>query len=85
MDEFLLVKFPESRRLRLNGVTQGRTNMVTRLEAGTYEVELAGRRNYSPDSQTVTLRFTAITNPAVLTFHVLPPSAVTPDLAGGRA
>ncbi len=85
MDEFLLVKFPESRQLVLNGFTQGRTNMVTRLEAGTYTVELAGQHNYSPDSQTVTLRFTAITNPAVLTFHVLPPSAVTPAAPAGRA
>jgi hypothetical protein len=85
VDEFLLVKFPESRQLVLNGFTQGRTNMVTRLEAGTYKVELAGQKNYSPDSQTVTLRFTAITSPAVVTFHVLPPSAVTPDVTAGRA
>jgi len=85
MDEFLLVKFPESRQLLINGVPEGRTNIVVRLEAGTYQVALAGRRNYSPDSQTVTLRFTAITNPTLLTFHVLPPSAVTPDLTGTHA
>jgi len=85
MYEFLLVKFPESRQLVLNGVAQAWTNIVTRLEAGTYDVELAGRNNYSPDSQRVTLRFTAITIPAVLTFHVLPPSAVTPGLPGGHA
>jgi hypothetical protein len=66
VDEFLLVKFPESRQL-------------------TYKVELAGQKNYSPDSQTVTLRFTAITSPALVTFHVLPPSAVTPDVTAGRA
>jgi len=85
VDEFLLVKFPESRQLVVNGVPQGRTNIIVRLEGGTYEVKLAGRRNYSPDSQTVTLRFTAITNPALLTFHELPPSAVTPDLTGTHA
>lgn len=81
MDEFLLVNFPESRLLVINEVLQGRTNIVVRLEAGTYDIALAGRRDFSPDSQRVTLRFTAITNPAELTFHVLPPSAVTPGTA----
>ena len=85
MDEFLLVKFPESRQLVLNGFLQGRTNMITRLEAGTYTVGLAGQQNYSPDCQTITLRFTAITNPAIVSFHVLPPSAVTPGQPAGHA
>jgi len=80
VDEFLLVKYPEVRPLLINGVPQGRTNIVVRLEAGTYEVALDGRRNYSPDFQTVTLRFTGITFPAMLTFHELPPSAVGPAL-----
>ena len=85
MDEFLLVKFPESRQLVLNGFTQGRTNMVVRLEAGTYTVGLAGKQNYSPDCQTVTLRFSSITSPTIVSFHVLPPSAITPGLPAGLA
>jgi hypothetical protein len=76
VDEFLLVNFPESRRLLINRIQQGWTNMVVRLEAGTYEVALAGRRDFSPDFQTVTLRFTAPGQPAQLTFHPLPPSAI---------
>lgn len=78
MDEFLLVNFPQSRQLLINRIRQGWTNMVVRLEAGTYEVALAGRRDFSPDSQTVTLRFTAPAQPAELTFHPLPPSAIVP-------
>jgi len=76
MDEFLLVNFPQSRQLLINRIQQGWTNMVLRLESGTYEVALAGRRDFSPDFQTVTLRFTAPTQPAELTFHPLPPSAI---------
>jgi hypothetical protein len=85
MDEFLLVKFPESRPLLVNKIPQGRTNIVVRLEAGTYDIALDGRTNYSPDVQKVTLRFTAITNPIVLTFHELPPSALLPAAAATRA
>ena len=85
MDEFLQVNFLESRQLVINGIPQGRTNMIVQLEAGTYDVSLADPKNFSPDSQRVTLRFTAITSPALLTFHVLPPSAVTPAAAGGHA
>ena len=85
MDEFLLVNFQESRQLLVNGVQQGWTNMVVRLEAGTYDVSLTGKRNFSPDSQKVTLRFTAITNPAELTFHELPPSSLAPGMAGSHA
>jgi len=85
MDEFLLVNFLESRQLLVNAVPQGRTNVIVRLEAGTYQVSLAGQRNFSPDFQTVTLRFTAITNPAELTFHLLPPSAMTPGGPGTSA
>ena len=78
MDEFLLVNYPQTRQLRINDILQGWTNMVLRLEAGTYEVTLTGRQDFSPDVQTVTLRYTAPTLPAELTFHRLPPSAIVP-------
>lgn len=82
MDEFLLVNFPESRQLVVNNVQQGWTNRVVRLEAGTYDVALSGRRNFSPDLQKVTLRHTAPTDPQEVTFHLLPPSAVGPATDG---
>jgi len=82
MDEFLLVNFPESRQLVINDVQQGWTNRVVRLEAGTYDVALAGRRNFSPDLQTVTLRDTAPTDPQKITFHLLPASAIGPAIGG---
>lgn len=78
MDEFLLVNFPHSRQLLINQIKQGWTNMIVRLEAGTYEVALAGKRDFSPDCQKVTLRYTAPTQPTELTFHPLPPSAILP-------
>lgn len=79
------MNYPESRQLLINDVPQGWTNIVVRLEAGTYEISLAGRRDFSPDSQTVTLRFTAITHPAEITFHPLPPSAILPATGDKRA
>jgi len=85
MDEFLLVNFPEPRRLVINDVLQGWTNTIVRLEAGTYAVALAGQRNYSPDCQTVTLRYTAPTVPLEVTFHLLPPCARVPENLEMRA
>ena len=86
MTEFLLVNYPESRQLLINEIPQTwRTNMVVRLEPGTYEISLLGRRDFAPDFQTVTLRFTASTNPAEITFHPLPPSAIQPASADSAA
>jgi hypothetical protein len=78
VDEFLLVNYPESRRLLINDIVQGWTNTVIRLESGTYDISLAGKRDFSPDSQKVTLRHTAPPVPAEVTFHPLPPSAIGP-------
>ena len=83
--EFLLVNFDEKRQLVINTVTQGWTNSVEPLPAESYDITLTGKRNFSPDSQRITLRYTAPTDPAEITFHLLPPSAVTPDMAGGAA
>ena len=78
MDEFLLVNFPERRQLVINEIEQGWTNLIVRLEAGTYKVGLAGRQNFSPSFQSVTLRHSAPTRPVALSFHILPPSAIGP-------
>jgi hypothetical protein len=78
MDEFLVVNFPESRRPLINDVSQGWTNTVVRLEAGSYEIAVGGPSNFSPASQKVALRHTAPTQALELTFHVLPLSAIMP-------
>jgi hypothetical protein len=81
MDEFLLVNFPERRQLLVNDLEQGWTNIIVRLEAGTYKIALTGRRDFSPDFQQVTLRHTAPTQPVELSFHTLPPSAIGPGVS----
>jgi hypothetical protein len=51
MDEFLLVNFPEPRQLLINDIVQDWTNIIVRLEAGTYKIGLTGQRNFSPNFQ----------------------------------
>ena len=77
--EFMIVIFPVARRVRVDGAPQGWTNTVLQLETGEHEVTLEGPRNFSPLSQRVLLENTAALDPVVITFHVLPASAVPPS------
>ena len=77
--EFLLVRFQESREVRIDGSPQGRTNIVLQVEAGTHTVTLAPPRNFSPLEQTVLLQNTAAVDPCRIAFEPLPPAAIPPS------
>jgi len=74
--EFLIVRFPESRPVLVDGVPQGFTNKVLELEAGTHDVTLGPPRDFSPLEQKVRLQNTAALDPCRVQFHRLPPSAI---------
>ncbi len=74
--EYLIVLFPQSREVRVDGVPQGKTNVVLQLEAGVHDVTLAPPRDFSPLEQKVLLQNTAALDPCRIQFHVLPPSAI---------
>lgn len=74
--EYLLVRFPESRGVRVDGVVQGWTNVTLELEAGDHDVTLEPPRDFSPVSQHVVLQNTASPDPCQITFHRLPPAAI---------
>ncbi len=74
--EFLLVRFEESREVRVDGNPYGRTNIVLQVEAGEHRITLAPPRNFSPIEQVVLLANTAAVDPCRLTFEKLPPAAV---------
>ena len=76
--EFLLVRFPRTREVLVDGHPNGWTNTIIPLPAGTYTVALGTPRDFSPDEQKIHLEFTAALDPYTVTFHVLPPSAIQP-------
>jgi hypothetical protein len=83
--EFLIVRFPESREVRVDGLAQGKTNIVLQFEAGFHMVTLGPPFNFSPVEQKVLLLNTAALDPYRIEFHLLPPAAIPHGLgvAGG--
>jgi hypothetical protein len=83
--EFLIVRFPESREVRVDGAPQGKTNTVLQFEAGYHVVTLGPPWNFSPVEQKVLLLNTAALDPYRVEFHVLPPAAIPhgPGAGGG--
>jgi hypothetical protein len=77
--EYLIVLFPETRGVRVDGARQGWTNTVLPLDAGDHDVELEPPRNFSPVSQHICLENTAPLDPYRITFHRLPASAIPPS------
>jgi hypothetical protein len=81
--EFLIVLFPGTRGVRVDGAPQGWTNTVLQFEAGEYDVTLEPPANFSPVSQHVLLQNTAALDPCRIQFHVLPASAIPPSPGSG--
>ena len=74
--EYLIVRFPETREVRVDGVPQGKTNFILQFEAGLHDVTLEPPMNFSPVEQKVLLKNTAALDPCQIEFHLLPPSAI---------
>jgi hypothetical protein len=81
--EFLIVLFPETRGVRVDGAPQGWANTVLQFEAGEYDITLEPPANFAPVSQHVLLQNTAALDPCRIQFHVLPASAIPPSPGRG--
>ncbi|MFA4911773.1 MAG: PEGA domain-containing protein [Desulfobacteria bacterium] len=51
--EYVTVKYPESKRVFIDGEEAGSTNTTLRLGRGTHTFSLGEPKNYKPDSITV--------------------------------
>lgn len=56
--EYLIVKFPEDRGVRIDDKPWGTCNSTMELEAGTYTISLEPPEDFAPESQDVTLKDT---------------------------
>ena len=67
--EFLLVRFEEDRGLVVNGIPQGRTNIVVELERGTHVISLESPPDdFTPDEIEVVLENTTVISPKEVRF-----------------
>lgn len=66
--EFLVVLFPRSRRVMINGEFMGTTNTVLELDGGPYEVTLGPPNNFAPQKQDIDLHDTAALMPMTVQF-----------------
>jgi hypothetical protein len=67
--EYLLVIFPESRRVIVDGFDLGQeTGEVIELEAGTHIITLGGPADFQPPERVVTLENTSVLEPLEVQF-----------------
>jgi hypothetical protein len=69
--EYLMVHFPRSRRVKIDGEFHGRTEELIELEAGTHTVMLGPPLNFIPPEQTVVLKDTSPLSPREVSFDLV--------------
>lgn len=68
--EYLVVHFPRSRRVKVDGEFHGRTEELIELEAGTHTVTLGPPPNFAPAKRTVVLKDTSPLSPCEVAFEL---------------
>lgn len=66
--EYLVVLFPRTRRVKINGEFMGTTNVILELESGAYEVTLGPPLNFTPTKCEVDLGNTSSLMPRIVEF-----------------
>ncbi len=68
--EYLIVRCSESRKVLVDGTSQGSTNELLELACGTYTIRLDPATGCQPSVQTVVLANTSIIRPCEVTVVV---------------
>jgi len=66
--EFVIVTFPTSRSVYIDGEQNGRTNNSLRVDAGSHLFDLGSVKNYEPESQVVVVAGTTVLDPQKIVF-----------------
>ncbi len=67
--EFIIVKYPSSRTVYIDGTRAGFTNEIMVLETGNHEFDLGKPEIYAPQRIDREVKDTAVTDPMVLVFE----------------
>jgi hypothetical protein len=73
--EYLVVRFPEPRKVTVDGFISGATGTLLQVDAGPHTIALDPPTGYRPHRQTVVLVGTTALNPSVITFALDPSSS----------
>ena len=69
--EFLVVHFPRSRRVKVDGEFNGRTDEVLEIDAGTHVISLGPPNNFTPTERKIVLKDTDPIAPREVSFDVV--------------
>ncbi len=69
MTEYLVVSFPQRRKVLLNDEPDGYTNELLPLEGGKYKVSLEPPSDFTPTEQEIDLRNTSAMKPREIEFE----------------
>lgn len=69
--EYLIVHFPRSRRVKVDGEFHGQTEELIELEAGTHMITLGPPPNFTPSEQRIVLKNTSPLSPREVTFELV--------------
>jgi hypothetical protein len=67
--EYVIVKYPVSRTVLVDGEPAGSTNEILRMDEGTHTFALDGAKDYTPLSQTLEIQGTNSVSPKEVTFE----------------
>jgi len=68
--EYLVVRFPRSRRVKVDDEFNGRTGELIELEAGSHLVTLGPPDNFSPEERRIILKDTSELEPREIDFEL---------------
>jgi hypothetical protein len=69
--EYLVVRFPRSRRVKINDEFNGRTDELIELEAGTHVISLGPPDNFTPAERRIRLKDTSEIEPREVEFELV--------------
>lgn len=69
--EYLIVHFPRSRRVKVDGEFNRRTEELIELEAGTHTITLGPPPNFTPSDRRIVLKDTSPLSPREVTFELV--------------
>lgn len=75
--QYLKVRFPTRRRIKIDGEFNGYTNKLIEIRGGPHRISMGSPENFKPRERRVTLRNTAPLRPKIVRFEKVdaaPPS-----------
>jgi len=66
--EYVIVRFPSSRDVYVDGEKNGRTDDSIRVDAGSHQFDLGSPQDYDPESREVAVTGTTLFDPMEIVF-----------------